>query len=350
MAKEKGANKVLTLDEALNEINKGWGGNAIHRGIGVDDYKRIPFTSPRLNYITHGGLPRGKLIEFYGSEHSGKTTTALDSVANYQTLDDAKEVLWVDPEFALDEVWAGKMHVDVDSLFLMQPDTQSAEEIFDNTLTLMRTGRFGLVVIDSFGVMQSAKAYDESVADKNYGGIAQALTKFSSKALVLAHKHDCTVIGLNQLRDKMNSTYGGTTTVGGRGWRHDTTVRLEFSKGYSFDDKYNKLSLDAEHPCGNIVNVAMTKNRTCAPNRKNGYYTLRYDIGIDYMHDLIDVCMKYDVIVQKGSWYVLKDTTTGADIKSLQGQYQAAEFLSDENNIEILKMYEDFLDTKIKED
>ena len=339
---------VKSLEEVMAEINKKRG-NIINKGEWQEDYVRVPFTSPRLNYITHGGLPLGKLVEFYGAEHGGKTTTALDIVANYQIMEDAKNVLWVDKENALDPVWAGKIGVNLDDVLMMKPDTTSAEDIFDDVLAIMGTGTVGLVVIDSFGVMQSKKASEESVADKNYGGIAQALTNFSDKALVLAQKHNTLVIGLNQLRDKMDSTYGGTTTTGGRGWRHDTSIRLEFRKGYSFDGKYTRVSNDAENPCGNIVNVAMVKNRTCPPNRKNGFYTLRYDIGIDYMYDLIEVCKKYGVIEGTG-WYSLKDPNTGEEIKKLQGQSKVSEFLSDEANRDILKMYEDFLDAKIKED
>ena len=340
----------LTLEQALAEVNKKWGADVAHKGVKVGDYKRIPFTSPRLNYITYGGLPMGKLIEFYGELHSGKTTTALDVVANYQIMEDAKTVLWVDPEFALDSVWAGKIGVDLDNMIHLQPDTQSAEDIFSDTLKIMRTGEIGLVVIDSFGAMMSSKAYSEDVGDKQYGGISMALTDFSKRALVLTNKYNCTVIGLNQLRDKLNSTYGGTTTVGGRGWAYDTTVRLDFRKGYSFDEKYSKVTNDAENPCGNIVNVAMTKNRTCPPNRRNGYYTLRYDIGIDYLYDLTEVCKKYGVIEQSSAWFELKNPETMETIKKLQGQSAVSSFLSEEENIDVLKMYEDFLDTKIKED
>lgn len=339
-----------TLAQALADVNKKWGTDVVHKGVHMGEYRRIPFTSPRLNYITYGGLPMGKLIEFYGDLHSGKTTTALDVVANYQVMEDAKSVLWVDPEFALDEVWANKLNVSVDDMIHLQPDTQSAEAIFDDTLKIMRTGEIGLVVIDSFGALMSDKAYEEDVGDKQYGGISQALTNFAKKALVLANRYDCTVIGLNQLRCKMDSAYGGTTTVGGKGWAYDTTVRLDFRKGYSFDEKYTKVSNEAENPCGNIVNVAMTKNRTCPPNRRNGFYTLRYDIGIDYMYDLTEVCKKYGIIEPSGSWYILKDANTGDEIKKLQGQARVSEFLSDENNIDILKMYEEFLDKKIKED
>lgn len=352
MAKGKTTERQ-TLEQAVASVNKEWGTTVVQRGTKMGDYKRIPFTSPRLNYITHGGLPMGKLIEFFGAEHSGKTTTALDVVANYQIMEDAKDVLWVDPEFALDEVWATKLGVDADNMLFMRPDTQSAEKIFDDTLAIMETGTIGLVVIDSFGVLQSDKAYGESVADKNYGGIARALTDFAKKALVLANRYTCTVIGLNQLREKMDSTYGGTTRVGGRGWQHDITVALEFRKGYSFNDKYVKVTQDAENPMGNIVNVAMPKNRTCPPNRRNGFYTLRYDIGIDYIYDLIEVCKKFEVIKptsEGSSWYILKDTITGEEIKKLQGQSAVSDFLSAEENIDVLKMYEKYLDEKIKED
>ena len=344
------AEKKLTLDQALGDINKKWGDSVVHKGTSVGDYKSIPFTSPRLNYITHGGLPMGRLIEFNGEEHSGKTTSALDIVANYQVMEGAKSVLWIDTEYSLDEVWATKLGVDVDDMLIMNPDTQGAESIFDDTLKIMGTGEVGLVVIDSFGTMQSDKAYDESVADKNYGGISQGLTAFAKKAIVQCRMNDCTVIGINQLREKLNSTYGGTTTVGGRGWKHDISVCLSFRKGYSFDEKYNKVSKDMENPYGNIVDVAMTKNRTCPPNRRNGFYTLRYDIGIDYLYDLTQVLLKYGMIEPSGSWFSLKDVETGDEVKKLQGLPNVSKFLGDEANVEILKMYEGYIDKKVRED
>lgn len=361
MAKEK----KKSLDEVLGNINAKWGTEVVRMGTEMGEYVRIPFTSPRLNYITHGGIPMGKLIEFFGEEHSGKTTTALDIVANYQIMEDAKRVLWVDVEEALDEVWATKLNVDLDNMIIMCPDTAGAESIFDDVLDVMETGEIGLVIIDSFGAMQSDKAYEESVGDKQYGGISQALTNFAKKALVLCHRYNCTVIGLNQLREKINSMYGGTTTTGGRGWKHDITVRLDFRKGYSFDDKYKKVSNDAENPMGNIVMVAMPKNRTCPPNRRNGFYTIRYDSGIDYMYDLTEVCIKCGVIdkPEGSSWYTIKriekiyndeleqDVPTILDDKvaKLQGQFAVSEFLSDEANIDVLKAIEDYLDYKIKE-
>ena len=338
-----------SLDDLFAETNKKWGGDIVRYGVSEYDYRRIPFTSPRLNYITFGGIPMGKLIEFYGEQHGGKTTSALDIVANYQIMEDAKRVIYVDAENTLDVVWATKLGVDVDHTAIMNPTTQGAESIFEEVLTYMETGDVGLVVVDSFGVMLSNQAYEKSVEERTYGGISMALTRFSKEAEGLCHEHNCTLIGINQMRADLNSQYGGMTTTGGQAWKHNASVRLNFRKGYSFDRKYTKVSRSAENPVGNIVEVEMTKNKFCPPTRRNGFYTLRYDIGIDYMYDLIEVCKKYSVIEQSGSWCYLKNPDTGEDVAKLQGQYAVADYLSDDKNIEVLKMYEQFLDKKIKD-
>ena len=114
----------------MRDFNKRFKEDLVHQGLAQYDYKRIPFTSPRLNYMTFGGLPTGKLIEFYGEEHGGKTTTAMDIVANYQIMDDAKRVLWVDCENTFDSVWASKLGVDVEAMYMLQPTNQGAETLF----------------------------------------------------------------------------------------------------------------------------------------------------------------------------------------------------------------------------
>lgn len=341
---------MSNLESLMKEINKDFGGDVIRMGVSTYDYKRIPFTSPRLNYITYGGIPMGKLIEFYGEEHGGKTTTALDIVANYQNMEDAKSVLYIDAENTLDVVWATKLGVSVDDMLIMNPTTQGAETIFEAVLKLIDTGEIGLVIIDSLGVMMSNQAYTKSVEEKTYGGIAMALTNFSKKAEALCHKYNCTLIGINQMRADMNSMYGGTTTTGGKAWKHNVSVRLEFRKGKSFDEKYKDLTRSAESPVGNYVEVSMPKNKTCPPKRRNGFYTLRYDLGIDYLYDLTEVCIKYGVIEKSSSWFYLLDTSTGEQIKMLQGQSAVYDYLSDEANIETLKMYEDYLESKVRED
>ena len=118
------------LDALIAEVNRKAKEEILSKGLNDYDYTRIPFSSPRMNYCTFGGIPVGKLIEFYGEEHGGKTTTALDIVANYQKMPDAREVLYVDAENTLDVEWAKKIGVDVSKMYILQPKSQSAEEIF----------------------------------------------------------------------------------------------------------------------------------------------------------------------------------------------------------------------------
>lgn len=340
----------VLVDDLIKSMNKEFKENLVHKGLAQYDYKRIPFTSPRLNYMTFGGIPMGKLVEFFGVEHSGKTTTSLDIIANYQHMEDARDVLYADLENTLDLVWATKLGVDVDKMYIFNPTNQGAETVFEKILSLIDTGEIGLVVIDSLGVMVSNQALEKSVEEKTYGGIAMALTNFSKKAEMLCHKHNCTLIGINQMRADMNNPYGGTTTTGGMAWKHNTACRLEFRMGKYFDAKGNELSRQSENPVGNYVLVSMIKNKTCPPTRRTGFYTLRYADGIDYVGDLIEVAIKYGVIDKSGAWFSIINPETGEQIAKLQGQSRVNEYLSDEENIDILKMIEQYIDSKIYED
>lgn len=338
------------MEELMKSINKELKGNVVSRGLPQYDYKRIPFTSPRLNYMTYGGIPVGKLIEFFGENHGGKTTTVLDVIANYQHLEWAKDVVYADMENTFDVVWATKLGVDVEKLWIIKPEGQGAETIFEQILQMLETGEVGLVVIDSLGAMMSNKEFEDSVEDKQYGGIAKALTTFSKKAEMLCNKYEATVIGINQLRAKMNDPYGGMTTTGGEGWKFLCSARFEFRMGKYIDAKGNDLTRQAENPAGNYVMVTMKKNKTCPPTRRTGFYTLNYLKGIDYLKDLIEVALKYGIIEQSGAWFAIKDATTGEQIEKLQGQSRVYEYLEDDDHIDVLKMIEDYIESKITED
>lgn len=340
------------MDLLMKEINKEFKEDILHKGLAMFDYERIPFTSPRLNYMTYGGIPKGKLTEFYGEEHGGKTTTCLDIVANYQHMEGSKGVVYADLENTLDSVWATKLGVDFsrDNIWVMNPTNQGAETIFERILKMIETDEVGLIIIDSIGVMVSNQALEKSVEDKTYGGVSMALTNFSKKAEMLCHKHNCTIIGINQMRADMNSPYGGDTTTGGKAWRHNCSCRLEFRRGRFFDEKYKEISRSAENPVGNYVLVSMSKNKTCPPKRHTGFYTLRYDIGIDYLYDLVEVGIKYGIIDKSGAWFSIIDPETGEQLAKLQGQNAVYEYLENEDNIEVLKKIEAFIDSKISED
>jgi len=324
----------LKLEEIMKNTNKRFKEEIITHGLSEFSYKRIPFTSPRMNYCTFGGIPVGKITEFYGEEHGGKTTTALDIVANYQRSDDERDVLYIDAENTLDVEWAKKIGVDVDKMYILQPKSQSAEEIFQVICDSVDTGEVGLWVLDSIGALMSAQELDKTLEDKTYGGIAKPLTLFGKKVEMLMQRHKCTGIGINQLREDMNSMYGGTTTPGGKAWKHFCAVRMEFRRGKFIDEKGNELTRSAENPVGNIVMMSMTKNKTCPPTRRTGFYTINYESGIDYLRDLIEVAIKYDIIKKSGAWFDIVDIETGEILEGkIHGQASVNEFLSTHDDI-----------------
>ena len=326
--------EMSKLDDLMKDVNKKFKEEIMSVGLNSYDYARIPFTSPRMNYCTFGGIPVNKITEFYGEEHGGKTTTALDVVANYQHMDDAKHVLYVDAENRLDVEWASKLGVDIDSMYIIQPKEQTAEDIFQMIYDAVCTGEVGLWILDSIGALLSQQEFEKEIAEKTYGGVSLPLTRFGKLIIGAMSKYKCTGIAINQLRDDMNSQWGGTRTVGGRGWKFYCSVRLQFSRGQFIDDKGNKLTRSAENPAGNIVLMSMTKNSTCAPTRRTGFYTLKYAEGIDYLTDLIDVAIKYGIIDQSGAWYKIIDVDTGEVIKEkIQGQSKLREILSTDINI-----------------
>ncbi len=338
------------MDALMGEVNKKVKEEIVFQGLASYNYRKIPFTSPRMNYCTYGGIPVGRVTEFFGAEHGGKTTSALDVVANFQALErqaaeaddkyEQKMVFYADIENTLDSEWAQKLGVDTDSMYLLQPKSQSAEEIFNLITEVIETGEIGLVVIDSIAAMVSQDELDKGYDEKSFGGISGPLSRFSKKVEMLCAKYNCTLIGINQVRDDVNSTWGGYKTPGGRAWRHICICRFEFRKGKYIDEKGNELSNAAETPSGNKIVLAMTKNKTCPPNRRTGFYTIRYDIGIDYLADLVEVALKYGIVEKSGAWFTIKDVPG-----KIQGQSGVYAYLDEHEDI--LKQVEDAVNEEI---
>lgn len=337
---------MAKLEALFKQMNKDAGYNLVSKGELEVHVDRIPFSSMRANYMLYGGIPRGRLVEFFGGEGGGKTTTSMDIVANAQVLfrkeweseidklesierkltkdESARleylkdrgplKVVYADNENTFDYAWASLLGIDIDSLWLMRPENESAEDVLSNCLIIIETGEVGLLVIDSIAAMLSKQAMEKDVGDKTYCGISNALTTFSNKAAPLCKKTNCTIIGINQVRDNINSAgYGGplTTTPGGRAWKHACSVRIEFKKGQRFDEKGGNLPSTAESPFGHYVMMAVKKSKICKNNRMTGQYKLVYDTGIDTMSDLIDILIKHDIIVKSGAWFAFKDLVNG---------------------------------------
>lgn len=329
---------MSNLDSVIKDLNKKFKTNLINEGLVFEKISRVPFSSPRLNYMLYGGLPVGRIIEFAGEEGGGKTTTALDVVANAQRLFPDKKVAYVDVERTLDPEWAQKLGVDVAKLILISPQEQTAEQIFEITKAIVETGEISVCVLDSLAAMVSSQAYSKTIEDRTYGGISMALTLFSKQMIPICARTGCMLIGINQVRDDMNSMYGGTTTTGGRAWRHNCSVRMTFIKSDYIDDRGTSLTRGCENPAGHFVKVALVKSKVCKLDRKIGFYTLKYLDGIDAVSDIIDIGIKEGLIAAAGAWYTLVDGETGEvfqkDGKDLkfQGKAKLRDFLIENND------------------
>jgi len=336
------------LDDVIKDMNKKAKEDVVSTGLPSYDCNRIPFTSPRMNYCTFGGLPIGKLTEFFGEEHGGKTTTALDIIANYQQMENPRKVLYIDAENTLDVDWAQKLGVDVDSMITFKPTSQSAEEIFQFILDAIESGEVGLWILDSIPALSSAQELDKNMEEKTYCGISGPLSVFSRKVEKVMQKHNCTGIGINQVRDDLNAMWAGAVkTPGGKAWKHFCSVRLQFSKGKYVDEDGHDLTSKAESPAGNYVLMSMVKNKSCPPTRRTGFYTLNYTYGIDYLKDLVEVAIKYGVIDKSGAWFSIINPETGELIEKLQGQAAVNHYLEDPENEEALSLIEDYINDKI---
>lgn len=324
------------LDNLLKDINKQFKEEIAFKGLERKDFTRIPFSSPRMNYILYGGIARNTITELSGEEGSGKTTTALDLVKNMQLIlkkeDSKKKVVYIDAENTLDELWASKLGVDVDNLVMIRPQEQTTEQILDVAEKVITTNEVAMVVIDSIAVLVPQQIYDESYEKKAYGGNATALTRFVSKIVPLLRKYECTLLLLNQVRQDINNPYNQYLTPGGQALKHQCSVRLSFRRGDFLDEKGNKIPNYSTNPIGHKVMCSVVKTKICRPDRKLGFYTLNYLEGIDWITDLIDVCIECNLITQAGAWYYLNDEN-GELIEKFNGRSKLIDKLKSDNEL-----------------
>ena len=338
------------IDLKMAEINKKFKAQIIQQGTDLIEVDKIPFSSPTANWMTYGGIPVGKITEFFGGEGGGKTTSALDICANAQKKfkqvfeshveevstqieqlreKDSKEakkkadkleselneyiekgpkiVVYIDAEQTLDVLWAQLLGVDTEALILVRPQEQTAEQVLQIAIDLISTGNVGLCVLDSIPMLVSQNILEESLEKKSYGGISQALTVFCSKVTPHLVQNQCAFIGINQIREDLASMYNTVSTPGGKMWKHACSLRLRFRKDTLLDMNNGELTSRAENPAGNKVGIEIVKTKVCKPDRRVGYYTLNYTTGIDTIADMITVALQYRLLKQGGSWYYCLD-------------------------------------------
>lgn len=338
------------IELKMAELNKKFKANIINMGTDIIEVDKIPFSSPTANYMTYGGVPVGKVTEFFGGEGGGKTTSALDICANAQVkfaevfdkqvaeleeqieelnmkgtkdaskkasrlqtqLDEVIEkgeklVVYVDTEQTLDTQWAKLLGVNTEKMILVRPQEQTAEQVLQIIIELIATGNVGLCVLDSIPCLVPQQIFEESLEKKAYGGISQPLSVFCSKVLPHLVQNQCAFIGINQIREDLSSMYNTISTPGGKAWKHACSLRLRFKKDTLLDMNNNELSSRAENPAGNKVAIEVVKTKVCKPDRRLGYYTLNYTDGVDIVNDTITLAIQYGYIKRNGGWFSICD-------------------------------------------
>ena len=316
------------LNEALKKIEKDYGkGSVMKLGEKSNEHiDVIPSGSITLDKaLGVGGYPKGRIIEIYGPESSGKTTFALHAIANAQK--DGGFAAFIDAEHALDPVYAKALGVDIDNLILSQPD--SGEQALEIAEALIRSGAIDLIVIDSVAALVPEAELNGEMGDNHVGLHARLMSQAMRKMAGLISKTQCVAIFINQIREKVGVMFGNPeTTTGGRALKFFASVRMEIRRGEAIKDGTTIL--------GNRTNIKVVKNKV-APPFKTAECDIIYGKGISKLGEIVDLAVESNIINKSGAWFSYEGNKIG------QGRENAKEFLK--NNPEIAKEIE----TKLRE-
>ncbi|WP_428024360.1 recombinase RecA [Arcobacter sp.] len=317
-------NQRKSLDLAIKQIDKAFGKGTLVR---LGDKETVPVEAISTGSLGLdlalgvGGLPKGRVIEIYGPESSGKTTLTLHAIAECQKAGGV--CAFIDAEHALDVVYAKNLGVDTDNLLVSQPDFgEQALEILE---TVIRSGAVDLIVVDSVAALTPKVEIDGDMDDQQVGVQARLMSKALRKITGILHKMNCTVIFINQIRMKIGMTgYGSPeTTTGGNALKFYSSVRLDIRRIATLKQ--------AENSIGNRVKVKVVKNKV-APPFKQAEFDIMFGEGISKMGELVDYGVKLDIVDKAGAWFSYNDSKIG------QGKENSKVFLRD--NPEIAKEIE----------
>ncbi len=286
--------KDEALEEALKQIKKQYGQGAIMKLGDRVSVKVDAISSGSLLLdaaLGIGGYPKGRVIEIYGPESSGKTTVALHAIASAQKK--GGRAAFIDAEHAIDPEYAKRLGVNVDELILSQPD--SGEQAMEIVEILIKSQSVDLVVVDSVAALVPQAELDGEMSDAQVGAQARLMSKALRKITALLNKSECSIIFINQLREKVGIMFGNPeTTPGGRALKFYSTIRLDVRKGEALKNGSDII--------GNVVNIKVVKNKVAAPF-KTASVDLVYGIGINHEGEVLDLAANNEIVKKSGAWY-----------------------------------------------
>lgn len=311
--------KLKALDAALSQIEKTYGKGAVMK-LGDPsaqmNVETIPTGSLSLDIaLGLGGIPKGRIVEIYGPESSGKTTVTLHMIAEVQKRGGIAG--FIDAEHALDPVYARNIGVDIDNLYISQPD--NGEQALEITETMVRSGAIDIIVVDSVAALVPKAEIDGDMGDSHVGLQARLMSQALRKLTAIISKSNCTVIFINQLREKVGVMFGNPeTTTGGRALKFYSSVRMDVRRIESLKQGGEVI--------GNRTRVKVVKNKI-APPFKEAEFDIMFGEGISITGDVLDLAASIDVINKSGAWYAYEGNKIG------QGRENAKQYLKEHPDV-----------------
>ena len=307
--------KLKALDAAISQIEKQYGKGAVMK-LGDPsaqmNVETIPTGSLSLDIaLGLGGIPKGRIVEIYGPESSGKTTVTLHMIAEVQKRGGIAG--FIDAEHALDPVYAKNIGVDIDNLYISQPD--NGEQAMEIAETMVRSGAVDIVVVDSVAALVPKAEIDGDMGDSHVGLQARLMSQALRKLTAITSKSNCTVVFINQLREKIGVMFGNPeTTTGGRALKFYSSVRMDVRRIESLKQGGEVI--------GNRTRVKVVKNKI-APPFKEAEFDIMFGEGISMAGDVLDLAAGLDIVVKSGAWYAYEGNKIG------QGRENAKQYLRD---------------------